>query len=67
MRKDELCGCFKPFRLDLGSCLLNHGNFAFFRHSLESIGFFFQSGISHYLGHIGSCLSSFLLKYGISM
>ena len=44
--------------LNLGSCLLNHGNLAIFRHLLRSPGCF-KSGISHTLGHIGSCLSSF--------
>lgn len=40
------------------SSLLNHGNLAIFRHLLRSPGCF-KSGISHTLGHIGSCLSSF--------
>ena len=46
------------------SSLLNHGNLEIFRHLLRSPGCF-KSGISHTLGHIGSCLSSFWPTIGV--
>ena len=46
------------------SSLLNHGNQEIFRHLLRSFGCF-KSGISHTLGHIGSCLSSFWPTIGV--
>ena len=46
------------------SSLLNHGNLVIFRHGLRSPGCF-KSGISHTLGHIGSCLSSFWPLIGV--
>ena len=46
------------------SSLLNHGNLEIFRHVLRSPGCF-KSGISHTLGHIGSCLSSFWPTIGV--
>ena len=42
------------------SCVINHGNFTGFRQIMGSNAFF-KSEISHYIGHIGSCLSNIFL------
>ena len=60
MNKEKQLSCFQSFGWILGSCLLNHGNFTGFRQIMGSIAFF-KSEISHYIGHIGSCLSNILL------